>query len=145
MGLRLEPNETLSAGIDRVAREEIERARGSLLLEADPEAGVLEARKSLKKVRAILRLSRESLGKHRFRVENRRYRDLARRLAAQRVGTVRIAALNALGAELLAQLQVVELHLRGPGDVGARNRGADLARRIRLGPTRPPPDIPQGP
>ena len=103
MALRLEPHETLSAGIDRVTREEIQRARGSLLGAADPEAGVLEARKSLKKVRAVLRLSRASLGKHRFRVENRRYRDLARRLADQRVGAVRIAALNALAAELDGQ------------------------------------------
>ena len=132
MALRLEPGETLSAGLERVAREEIERARGSLLLEVDPEAGVLEARKSLKKVRAILRLSRESIGKRRFRVENRRYRDLARRLAAQRVGTVRIAALNALAAELDGQAPKRVLRASRRRLVPLRRRHEDAAIRAKV-------------
>ena len=72
---------------------------GELLVEVaptEPEAGVLEARKSLKKVRAILRLTRKPLGKRRFRDENRRYRDLARQLSAQRAGVVRVKALDQL-------------------------------------------------
>lgn len=141
MGLRLEPDETLSAGIDRVAWEEIERARGSLLLDADPEAGVLEARKSLKKVRAVLRLSRASLGRRRFRAENCRYRDLARRLADQRVGAVRIAALNALAAELDGQAPKRLLRASRRRLVPLRRRHEDAAIRVEvaaaLGTRRP--------
>jgi CHAD domain-containing protein len=103
MALRLKSGETLAAGLDRAAAEEIERARTALLTGCDPEAEVLEARKSFKKVRAILRLSRESLGERRFRLENRRYRDLARRLADQRMGAVWVATLNALAAQLDGQ------------------------------------------
>ena len=79
MAFQLEAGETLAAGLGRIAAEEIERARNCLLAPTEPEAGVLEARKSLKKVRSILRLTRKPLGKRRFRDENRRYRDLARR------------------------------------------------------------------
>ena len=132
MALRLEPGETLSAGIERVAREEIERARGALLLEADPEAGVLEARKSLKKVRAILRLSRAALGKRRFRVENRRYRDLARRLADQRMGAVRVATLNRLAAELDGQAPQRVLRASRRRLVSHRRRHDDAAIRAEV-------------
>ncbi|HYO47710.1 MAG TPA: CHAD domain-containing protein [Gemmatimonadota bacterium] len=96
MVFRLEAGEMLAAGLGRVAAEEIHRARGALLSEGDPEAEVLEARKSLKKVRAILRLSRVPLGKRRFRSQNRRYRDLARRLAEQRAGAVGFKTLEGL-------------------------------------------------
>lgn len=141
MALRLEPDETLSAGIERVAREEIQRARGSLLREADPEVGVLEARKSLKKVRAILRLSRAGLGKRRFRVENRRYRELARRLADQRVGAVRIATLNRLAAELDGQAPQRVLRASRRRLVPLRRRHDDAAIRAKvaaaLGASRP--------
>lgn len=141
MALRLEPGETLSAGLERVAREEIERARGSLLLEGDPEAGVLEARKSLKKVRAILRLSRGSLGRRRFRVENGRYRDLARRLADQRIGAVRVATLNALAAELDGHAPQRVLQASRRRLVPLRRRHDDAAVRAEvaaaLGTTRP--------
>ena len=93
---RLEAGESIAAGLGRVATEEIQRAGTALLSEVDPEAGVLEARKSFKKARAILRLSRESLGKPRFRSENRRYRDLGRRLATQRAAAARFETLERL-------------------------------------------------
>jgi len=100
MTFRLEAEEALATGLGRAAAEEIRRARGALLAQADPEGGVLEARKSLKKVRAILRLSRAPLGKRRFRAENHRYRDLTRRLAEQRAGAVRVQTLDGLAEGL---------------------------------------------
>jgi CHAD domain-containing protein len=103
MTFRLEAEETLAIGLGRAAAEEIRRARGALLAEADPEAGVLEARKSLKKVRAILRLSRAPLGKRRFRAANHWYRDLTRRLAEQRAGAVRVETLEGLAGGLNGQ------------------------------------------
>jgi len=99
MVFRLEAGESIATGLGRAATEEIQRARAALLSELDPEAGVLEARKSFKKVRAILRLSREALGKTRFRSENRRYRDLGRRLAIQRAAAARFETLARLSLD----------------------------------------------
>lgn len=114
MVFRLETGEMLAAGLGRVAAEEIHLARAVLLSEGDPEVGVLEARKSLKKVRAILRLSREPLGKRRFRSLNRRYRDHARRLAEQRAGAVRFQTLQGLvqGMDGSAPLRVLKASRR---------------------------------
>lgn len=99
MVFRLEAGESIAAGLGRVATGEIRRALTALLSEVDPEAGVLEARKSFKKVRAILRLSRESLGKQRYRSDNRRYRDLGRRLATQRAAAARFETLELLARD----------------------------------------------
>jgi hypothetical protein len=46
--------------------------------------GIHEVRKSLKKVRAVLRLVRTDLGKKRYRAQNRLARDTARRLSVRR-------------------------------------------------------------
>ena len=142
MAFQLEAGETLAAGLGRIAAEEIERARISLLPPTDPEAGVLEARKSLKKVRSILRLSRAPLGKRRFRDENQRYRDLARRLAEQRAGTVRVEALDGLAQSMDGQAPRQELQAsrrrlvprrRRYGDQGVRAEVADALTEARLG------------
>ena len=99
MVFRLEAGESITAGLGRVATGEIQRALTALLSEVDPEAGVLEARKSFKKVRAILRLSRESLEKPRYLYGNRRYRDLGRRLATQRAAVARFETLERLAGD----------------------------------------------
>lgn len=96
MVFRLEEGESIGAGLGRVATEETDQARVALLSQVVPEAGVLEARKSFKKVRAILRLSRGALGKRRFRSENVRFRDLGRRLAPQRAAAARFETLSRL-------------------------------------------------
>jgi CHAD domain-containing protein len=125
--LRLLPGEPLAAGLGRAASEEIRRARESLLDAADPVSGVHEARKSLKKVRAILHLARKALGKKRFRALNRRVRDLARALAEQRDASVRVDTLNALLAGMDGQAPI---RLRGA------SRRRMVTRRRRPGDAR---------
>lgn len=141
MAFRLEAGETIGAGLGRTAVEEIRRAREALLTDADPEAGVLEARKSLKKVRAILRLSREPLGRRRFLAENRRFRDLGRRLAEQRAGAVRVETLDGLIARLDGQGPVRVQQASRRRVVPLRRRHDDAAVRAEvaaaLGEARP--------
>ena len=121
MAFQLEAGETLAAGLGRIAAEG--RAGAGFPPRADrPRAGVLEARKSLKKVRAILRLSRTPLGKRRFRDENRRYRDLARQLAEQRAGVVRVEALDELAQSMDGEAPRQELQARA--DDSCRAGGA---------------------
>jgi hypothetical protein len=120
MVFRLEQGETIGAGLGRVATEETRRARGALLSDLDPEAGVLEARKSFKKVRAILRFSRGALGKPHFRSENVRFRDLGRRLAPQRAAAARFQTLDRLETEGAPPDRVLQ---------GARRRLATRRRR----------------
>ena len=125
MAFQLEAGETLAAGLGRIAAEEVERARVCLFAPTEPEAGVLEARKSLKKVRAILRLTRKPLGKRRFRDENRRYRDLARQLAEQRAGVVRVEALDELAQSMDGEAPMQELQASRRRLVPRRRRYGD--------------------
>ena len=97
MAYRLQVNEAVPEGLRRIAREELSSAAG-LLQQATPrtrDEAIHEARKSVKKVRAVLRLMKGELGGI-FSVENRRLRDLGRRLSVYRDATVMIETLGQL-------------------------------------------------
>lgn len=64
-----------------------------------PERTVHEARKALKRARALVRLQRDALGRKRFRRENATLRDAGRRLAGTRDAEVVLDALDALVRE----------------------------------------------
>ena len=100
MPYRLKANESVSKGIKRIVNEQIEKAVDELA--ATEELGVDEAvhkaRQRLKKIRAVVRLVRDRLGKKVYRRENARFRDLGRSLANLRDGQVRIATLDNLTA-----------------------------------------------
>jgi CHAD domain-containing protein len=88
MAWRFEPGEALGDAFRRVAAEEIAKVRAGL---TDPQKerakAVHEARQGFKRLRALLRLAKPSLGSD-FAEENRRWRDAARRLAGTRDLTV---------------------------------------------------------
>ena len=100
MPYRLKANESVSKGIKRIVNEQIEKAIDELA--ATDELGVDEAvhkaRQRLKKIRAVVRLVRDRLGKKAYQQENARFRDLGRSLANLRDGQVRIATLDNLTA-----------------------------------------------
>ncbi len=86
--------------IRRVARGRVESALRHLR-STDPGGradSVHEARKDMKKIRAVLRLVREDLGKETFRAENRRYRDAARLLSDSRDSEVLVETVESLVA-----------------------------------------------
>lgn len=95
---RLKRKEGAADGLRRIARgraeKALERLRG---VEGDELAEAIHgARKDLKKLRAVLRLLREELGKKRFRAENKRYRDAGRLLSASRDAEVKLETLHEL-------------------------------------------------
>jgi hypothetical protein len=89
LSFRLDPREALAADLERSAREQLEHALGELGdAERDRHAAIHAARKSCKRLRALLRLAREGR--------------LVGGLAARRRGELR-AAIRPLGQRLFAE------------------------------------------
>jgi len=90
----------LEAGLTRVAagRAEaaLERLRGTRTGEGDSAAAIHGARKDLKKLRTVLRLLRDELGKKRSRRANARFREAGRALSGSRDAEVKLRTLEAL-------------------------------------------------
>jgi CHAD domain-containing protein len=95
---RLKAEEPLPEGIARVARGRIDHALDELRGKTDstPEEAVHEARKDMKKLRALLRLARGELGDSTFARENACFRDAARELAGARDADVMLETLGGL-------------------------------------------------
>ncbi|HZO09472.1 MAG TPA: CHAD domain-containing protein [Myxococcota bacterium] len=131
---RLKLGEPLPGEIGRVARGRIDHALDELRGKTDstPEEAVHEARKDMKKQRALLRLARGELGKQTFARENACFRDAARELAGARDADVMLETLGALelppglGWELrkLIQAQVARN--------GTRDREAAAGRAVAI-------------
>ena len=110
---RLEPGESLPEGIARIARGRIDHAVDELRGNTDStsEQAVHEARKDMKKLRALLRLARGELGERTYARENACFRDAARELAGARDADVMLATVkalelrNGLGGELQKRIQ----------------------------------------
>ena len=93
---RLEPGETPIEGIGRVARGQLDLAIELLGGGGDDGEAIHEARKTLKRVRAALRLSRDHLGTYRYRHENVILRDAGRELSGARDARVLLETLDGL-------------------------------------------------
>ena len=125
---RLKQGEAVPDGVRRIARGRIDHAIEAL---ADPgEETVHEARKDMKKLRALLRLVRDEIGGKVYRRENGFFRDVARELAGVRDADVMLATLADLADRYDADVgpvrQAVEAHrLRVAG--GSRGRAAEAA------------------
>ena len=129
---RLRRGESTGDGLQRVARDQLADAVARLRdRERDPGVAVHEARKDLKKVRAVLRLTRERLGDERYVPQNRRLREAGRNLADARDAEVKLQTLRALAerfsdeapssaiAELEASLQQDLDRITAEGDDAA--------------------------
>ncbi len=80
----LRPDEPLAAGVRNVACTQIDRAIGERSSARDPHRSIHEARKCMKRVRALLHLIRPAIGEKVFNKEDRRLRDMGRRLSGPR-------------------------------------------------------------
>jgi CHAD domain-containing protein len=125
---RLKQGEPVPEGIARIARGRIDHAIDALT--DATEEGVHEARKDMKKLRALLRLVRGDIGEKTFRRESTCFRDAARELSGVRDADVMLATLSELedryGAETGPVRQAVEAHrIRTAG--GGRERAAKTA------------------
>jgi CHAD domain-containing protein len=132
MSFRLRKNESASAGVRRITREEIDDVLELLKKkDGDPAETVHEIRKHFKKIRAVLRLVRDELGEVVYERDNVAVRDLGRRLSAARDAAVRVAALDRLregsGSEFPAE-EMAAVRKR----LVSRHRAS--VRRVRRGP-----------
>jgi CHAD domain-containing protein len=94
MSTRVDPRRPLAADVRRLLAEEIGKARASLeKARTDPNQGIHETRKRIKKVRALLRLVR-SANENFYAAENARYRAIARSLAGARQATALVETLD---------------------------------------------------
>jgi CHAD domain-containing protein len=89
-GFVLGSREPIGEGLRRITVEQLDSAVGGLVAGGDVDTAVHEARKSMKRLRAVLRLVRDEIGEDIYRVENDILRDTARVLAPVRDGHVMV-------------------------------------------------------
>lgn len=84
MSYRFELREQIGASFTRIATEQIDRVLRDLTASKDKNLAIHEGRKSLKRLRALLRLMRPGIGDTRFKTENSRFREIAALFSADR-------------------------------------------------------------
>jgi hypothetical protein len=118
--LGLAAREPLAAGLQRMALGQVDLALDALADRDDAapsEKGVHEARKALKRLRALLRLLRRELGERAYARESSALRDIANQLSEARDAAVMLATLDALIA-------------RHPRRLGRRDGVLELRTRL---------------
>jgi CHAD domain-containing protein len=98
MSFALRADRPLDRDVRRLARKQLTKARDALSGQdgGPDDARVHDARKRLKRVRALLRLARPGLGKKRYARENAALRDTARPLSEVRDARALVGALDKL-------------------------------------------------
>jgi CHAD domain-containing protein len=132
---RLGKGEPAGEGIRRIALGRLDHALDRLDAPGDDPEAVHEARKDLKKLRAVLRLLRKRLGDELYGRENAGARDTARMLAGARDAQVRVDTLAALIDEgAVPEASVAEFRGRLEEELRARSAehdvGSEPAERI---------------
>jgi len=96
MSFELRIDEALPDGIHRIAKKEIEKVRECVdgSSKASRDEMVHEARKGLKKLRALVRLVRPGVGGKLYRRENIAFRDISRPLTEVRDAKILVEALD---------------------------------------------------
>lgn len=98
MAFRLKLDEPLEKGIRRIAAEQVQKARTQITAGQDATREIHEARKCVKRIRALLKLARAGLGADTFRTENARFRAIGAAMASARDESVVRATLAQLSA-----------------------------------------------
>jgi CHAD domain-containing protein len=96
MAFRFKLGEPFEDGCRRIALEQIERAQSQLHDKSNHAVSVHETRKSLKRLRALLRLIRPAIGEGAFKDENAQLRDLGLSLSGARDRHVLLETVNKL-------------------------------------------------
>jgi len=95
LSYQLEHNEDIPTGIKRIMTEQVDKALASLSnVDAEFDENIHDARKRFKKVRAVVRLVRDDIGKDVYKRENIAYRDAGRALSSVRDSAVFIETLD---------------------------------------------------
>src|SRR6266581_1505111 len=128
MSFGLKNRGSIPGQLRRLVRKQVQKALHAL---ADPTAGeeaIQEARKSVKKVRAVLRVLHDDLGSH-YRTENKRFRRAARYLSSLRDVDATAETLRALHGRYptVVTPAITRKVARG---LGTRKRQAARAARL---------------
>jgi len=109
MGFAFKCGETVPDGVLRIVREQLDKAAAELSgSDAERAEAIHQARKRFKKLRAVLRLVRGSLGEQ-YALENARFRDLGRKLSVSRDVTAVLESFDALQERVSQQLSPAAL------------------------------------
>ena len=143
MSFELSIKETFAENVPRLARERLDAAL-AVLPGGGGDDAVHDARKDLKKLRALLRLARAGLGEETFHRENTDLRDAGRALSAMRDAQVLVQAFDGLRGESFGRIapetadtirrQLVEdVHATGAALAaqGQLPAAAETLRRVR--------------
>lgn len=103
-GFVLGDEEPLAAGLQRITVEQFDKSIERLTGGEDIDKAVHATRKSIKRLRAVLRLVRPELGNKVYRAENAILRDTARLLAPMRDGRVMADGVAGLRSDFEGQL-----------------------------------------
>lgn len=95
-GVEIPNDEPLPIGMRRVMITQIDRVIAAVTTKEDHDPAVHEARKSMKRIRALLRLVRDEIGDDIYRNENAVFRDVGRALAPPRDALVMIDTLTSV-------------------------------------------------
>jgi CHAD domain-containing protein len=134
MAYRLSIADDVPSSVRACAREQLEGAIAQLEQPAgDPADAVHEARKQLKKTRALLRLARPALGANAYRSENAALRDAGLALSDLRDADVLLETVDKLAAHAAGRLPAATFaQLR---EALERERGGDAVDRAAVGAT----------
>jgi CHAD domain-containing protein len=126
MSFELRPGESLRKGIRRIVRKQMEKALGQLirLHKGSRDEHVHEARKTFKKIRAMLRLVRPAIGEERYRAENTCFREAGRPLTEVRDAKIFIETLDHVAKHF-------KEHIAGRSFGDARQALQDNLRAVR--------------
>jgi CHAD domain-containing protein len=123
---RLREREPVRDGLVRIAIGQVDSAIENL--ENGSEGAVHAARKSFKRLRAVLRLARDQLGEEVYRRENRGLRDLGRQLSGARDSEVLLETLDSVTGACPAPAGLRE-SLAGEHALAAQQLGTHSALR----------------
>jgi CHAD domain-containing protein len=129
MAYRFRLNEPLTKGVRRIGLAQLELAERRLKAASDPAVAVHEVRKSLKRLRSLLRLVRPALGEKTYRRESVQLRDAGRALAAARDNDVLRQTIAKLEASLPEPDRALVARLRPLLDANGagRSKGAHVS------------------
>src|SRR5690242_20693021 len=96
-------NETPADAVERVRREQLDKAAEALRDGEDPVEAIHDARKRIKKTRALLRLARPGLTDGEYRRRNRALRDAGRGMSANRDADVLPETVDLLAERFVGQ------------------------------------------
>src|SRR4051812_15935056 len=104
MAFQLKAREPVNTGIKRIVSQELDKAHKALTKSNNTRKSVHSARVHFKKIRAVLRLVRDEVGKNIYRLENDCFRDAARPLTEVRDAKVQIDTLDKLAKHFPKQI-----------------------------------------